>query len=302
MILIILLLAAFIYPPFIAKAPIGYGPAGGYEVVIHRSWEWIFSSPRYSGLIMELDFKTILAESVIAILLTIGICLIPFKGIGFAFKIVLRSKVFWVIFICVSLAALVINVIRIYDLFKPEEEKVSSKQLQDAEGKVSSKTLQDAIEEIHKKVALDEIQKRVLSRKQAKEQPNAYKPGVSGIGNLYKEAFETFQKGDLEGARRKFEASLKQYPNAGLSENAQFWIGETYFLKKDFEKAILEYEKVIVKYPEGNKVPGALLKQGLAFFELGDKTNARNLLRRVIERYPQSNQAEIAKKKLDEIK
>ena len=78
MILVILLLAVFVYPPFIAKAPIGgYGQGG--EVVIKRTWEWIFLSPNYSGLIMEIDFKTIVAESIIAILLSIGICLIPFS-------------------------------------------------------------------------------------------------------------------------------------------------------------------------------------------------------------------------------
>jgi tol-pal system protein YbgF len=127
--------------------------------------------------------------------------------------------------------------------------------------------------------------------------------GIStGMGDLYKDAYETFYKGDLEGARRKFEAFLKQYPNTELSDNAQFWIGETYYLKKDYERAILEYEKAIVKYPEGDKIPAALFKQALAFLELGDKTNARNLLKRVIEKYPHSDQAEMAKKKLETIK
>ena len=127
--------------------------------------------------------------------------------------------------------------------------------------------------------------------------------GVStGMGDLYKDAYETFYKGDLEGARRKFEAFLKQYPNTELSDNAQFWIGETYYLKKDYERAILEYEKAIVKYPEGDKIPAALYKQALAFLELGDKTNAKNLLKRVIEKYPQSDQANMAKKKLETIK
>jgi len=127
--------------------------------------------------------------------------------------------------------------------------------------------------------------------------------GVStGMGDLYKDAYETFHRGDLEGARRKFEAFLKQYPNTELSDNAQFWIGETYYVKKDYEKAILEYEKAIVKYPEGDKIPAALFKQAYAFLELGDKTNARNLFKRVIEKYPQSEQAAIAKKKLETIK
>jgi tol-pal system protein YbgF len=127
--------------------------------------------------------------------------------------------------------------------------------------------------------------------------------GVSTrTGDLYKDAYETYQKGDYEGARRKFEAFLKQYPNTELSDNAQFWIGETYYGKKDYEKAILEYEKAIAKYPEGDKIPAALLKQAFSFLELGDKTNGRNLLKRVIERYPQSEQADMAKKRLDTIK
>jgi tol-pal system protein YbgF len=136
----------------------------------------------------------------------------------------------------------------------------------------------------------------------AKETSVEGKGASTRTGDLYKDAFETYQKGDFEGARRKFEAFLKQYPNTELSDNAQFWIGETYYAKKDYEKAILEYEKAIAKYPEGDKIPSALLKQAIAFLELGDKTNGRNLLRRVIERYPQSEQADMAKKRLDAIK
>jgi tol-pal system protein YbgF len=132
--------------------------------------------------------------------------------------------------------------------------------------------------------------------------PSEGKGTSAGMGDMYKVAYEAFQRGDNEGARKKFEAFLKQYPNTELSGHAQFWIGETYYLKKDFEKAILEYEKAITKYPEGSKVPAALFKQGLAFLELGDKANARNLFKRVVERYPRSEQAEMAKKKLDTMK
>ena len=132
-----------------------------------------------------------------------------------------------------------------------------------------------------------------------KEVPSEEKGASPGMGNMYKGAYEAFEKGDVEGARRRFEAFLKQYPNTELSGHAQFWIGETYYQKKDFEKAILEYEKAITKYPEGSKVPAALYKQGLAFLELGDRANARNLFKRVIDRYPRSEQAEMAKKKLD---
>lgn len=152
--------------------------------------------------------------------------------------------------------------------------------------------------------AMDEKVKETGSEKPSstKEVPSKPKGASAGMKNQYKDAYETFQKGDLEGARKKFETFLKQYPNTELSGNAQFWIGEIYYRKKDFEKAILEYEKTITKYPETDKVPVALFKQAQAFLELGDKKNARNLLKRVIERFPRSKQAEMAKKKLETIK
>jgi hypothetical protein len=66
-ILVILLLAVFIYPPFIRK----------YRNAVERDWGFVFSPP--AG--MEIDLKILLDEAVIATLLTIGICLIPFRRI-----------------------------------------------------------------------------------------------------------------------------------------------------------------------------------------------------------------------------
>ena len=169
-----------------------------------------------------------------------------------------------------------------------EKIRVLEERLRGTEGKIDSVAKRQA-----------EFEKPVSPPKEVTPE---VKVPVTGMGEIYRDAYETYQKGDLEGARRKFEVFLRQYPNTDLSDNAQFWVGETYFVKKDYEKAILEYEKVIVKYPEGDKVPAALLKQGLAFHELGDRANARNLLRRVIDRYPQSEQAETARKRLDLMK
>jgi tol-pal system protein YbgF len=180
------------------------------------------------------------------------------------------------------------------DRAKALEEKIRAldERLKGMEGKIDLVTSKQV-----------EAEKTMVTMKEKeKEVAPEVKGPATGMGEVYNDAYQTYQKGDMEGARRKFEAFLKQYPNTSFSDNAQFWIGETYYAKKDYEKAILEYEKVMVKYPEGDKVPAALLKQGLAFLELGDKANARNLLRRVMDRYPQSEQADIAKKRLEAIK
>ncbi len=120
----------------------------------------------------------------------------------------------------------------------------------------------------------------------------------SELERAYREGYEAFQAGDLDGAQKKFGSFLREHPDTPLSDNAQFWIGEIYFRKHQYEAAILAYEEVIKKYPHSNKLPDTLLKQGLAFLELGDKIDARIILENLIKKYPNTEQAKIAKNKL----
>lgn len=126
------------------------------------------------------------------------------------------------------------------------------------------------------------------------------KPAASDT-QLYEEAKQAFDNNQMDKARKLFQELLNSYPKSENADNAQFWIGESYYRDKWYEKAILEYQTVIEKYPKGNKVPAALLKQGLAFLQLGDKSNARLILKELVKKYPNSNEARIAKQKLSEL-
>jgi tol-pal system protein YbgF len=119
--------------------------------------------------------------------------------------------------------------------------------------------------------------------------------------SVYELAYETFKKGKYGKARIRFQSFLKQYPNTEYSDDAEFWIGECYYLEKKYKEAILEYEKVVKNYPEGNKVSSALLMQGLSYLRLNDKPSAKLILQRVIQDYPNTSQARIAKEQLIEI-
>ncbi len=119
---------------------------------------------------------------------------------------------------------------------------------------------------------------------------------------LYSAAYATLKEGKYEKSRGEFQNFLKKYPKTELSDNAQFWIGESYFFEGNFEKAILEYEKVIKNHAGGDKVPQAQLKQGLSFAQLGDKTSARIILQQIIKDYPNTSSARTARTKLNELK
>ncbi len=119
---------------------------------------------------------------------------------------------------------------------------------------------------------------------------------------LYLSAKKDLDKGAYDAARKGFADLIGQFPNSTYADNAQFWIGESYFREKWYEKAILEYQKVIENYPKGNKVKASLLKQGTSFVNLGDAANARLILKELVRKYPESNEAEIARTKLKGLK
>jgi len=120
--------------------------------------------------------------------------------------------------------------------------------------------------------------------------------------DLYLSAKSLMDQGEYDAARKGFVDLIQRFPRSGHADNAQFWIGESYYKEKWFEKAILEYQKVIEKYPKGNKVRASLLKQGFAFLNLGDSANARLILKELVRKYPKSNEAAIARKKLKNLK
>lgn len=117
----------------------------------------------------------------------------------------------------------------------------------------------------------------------------------------YEQAYELYREKKYREARDRFNNFLKDFPKSDLADNAQFWIGETYYAEKDFEGAILAYEMVIKNFPQSEKLPGAMLKQGMAFLELGDKKTAKVIFERLIEKFPDSKEAETAKKKKTEL-
>jgi tol-pal system protein YbgF len=152
---------------------------------------------------------------------------------------------------------------------------------------------------IEQQLKLEPLPAVPKSDKTRPESPTAKVPTEE---EFYNRAKLSFDQGNMPQARKGFEDLIKAYPGSDNADNAQFWIGETYYREKAFEKSILEYQKVIEKYPKGNKVPAALLKQGYAFLSLGDKVNSRLIFEELVRKYPKSSEAKAAADKLKEMR
>jgi len=115
---------------------------------------------------------------------------------------------------------------------------------------------------------------------------------------LYDAAYQDLTRGNHGLAIMGFEEILQLYPSSQLADNAQYWLGETYYVQKDYEKALEAFRKVPANYPAGDKVPAALLKSGYCLVELGETEAARRTLQDLIDRFPGSEEARLADDKL----
>ncbi|MGA7617426.1 MAG: tol-pal system protein YbgF [Thermoanaerobaculia bacterium] len=115
---------------------------------------------------------------------------------------------------------------------------------------------------------------------------------------VYQTAYRDLQRGNYDLARQGFQDFLQATPSSDLSDNAAYWIGETYFAQKKYKEAIQQFDRVINEYPRSDKVPAALLKKGYAYIESGQKAEGVVQLQYVIHEHPSSNEASLAKQKL----
>ncbi len=181
-------------------------------------------------------------------------------------------------------------------LQRPREDLTAFRS--DFEGKLNE--LEGKVDNIRKEIEAKLHEAPKASRAEPQEEITSKEElsSLDATEALYNNAMVTYDRKEFAAAREKFKAFLAVYPTGELSDNAQFWIGESYYFEKNYEKAIIAYDDVLKKFSKGDKIPAAMLKQALCWVELGDKTFARSLLERVIKEHPHTQQAKIAEEKL----
>ncbi|MBF0145869.1 MAG: tol-pal system protein YbgF [Magnetococcales bacterium] len=133
----------------------------------------------------------------------------------------------------------------------------------------------------------------------ASEKKGPTKPKPESSKQAYEEAFSLLKGGRYDESLSAFKNYMEWFPNDGLADNAQYWIGELYYVQRKFPDALMAFNQVLVRWPSSGKIPASLLKIGFAFYELGDMENAKNSLTRLISDYPESPAVAMAKQRLE---
>jgi tol-pal system protein YbgF len=118
---------------------------------------------------------------------------------------------------------------------------------------------------------------------------------------VYAQAFDALKAGSYSIAIAGFKDFLGTYPTSALAENAQYWLGEAYYVTHDYDAAGGAFRAVLKKWPESRKAPDALLKLGFTQFEQKQWAAARTTLTAVTQKFPASDAAKLASDKLRRI-
>jgi tol-pal system protein YbgF len=119
--------------------------------------------------------------------------------------------------------------------------------------------------------------------------------------SVYQTAFALLKGGQYDQAAQAFQQFLYNYPGSSLADNAQYWLGEAYYVNRSFPEAQSAFQRVVDKYPQSQKIPDALLKIGYCRYEMKLWDPARAVLEQVISQYPDAPAAKLARERLDKM-
>jgi tol-pal system protein YbgF len=127
--------------------------------------------------------------------------------------------------------------------------------------------------------------------------------GADGGGDqaAYSHAFDALKSTDYANAIARFRDFLRLYPQSQLAGNAQYWLGEAYYVTHDYDNAATAFRAVGEQYAQSPKVPDALLKLGLTQIDQKKPGDARATLKQVVQRFPGSDAAKLAASRLQTI-
>ncbi len=122
--------------------------------------------------------------------------------------------------------------------------------------------------------------------------------GTAEEQTVYAQSFDALKAGSYSVAITGFKDFLTSYPSSPLAENAQYWLGEAYYVTRDFDSASGAFRNVLQKWPDSRKAPDALLKLGYTQLEQKKITEGRATLQLVVQRFPNTDAAKLATERL----
>ena len=105
---------------------------------------------------------------------------------------------------------------------------------------------------------------------------------------IYDEAYRHLMVQDYGAAEAAFTTFLQQHSNDKLAGNAQYWLGESYYVRGQYKNAAGAFLKGYKVYDKSQKAPDSLLKLAMSLKRLGQKDAACDTFGELGTRFPRA--------------
>ena len=132
---------------------------------------------------------------------------------------------------------------------------------------------------------------RIIGDDTARPMPAAIPGGDAGNPKqLYETAYGYLLQQNYGAAETAFDDFLARHPNDALAGNAQYWLGEAFFVRSQYKQAANAFLKGYQTYARSAKAPDSLLKLAMSLDRLGQKDAACTSYGELTTRFPTASQ------------
>ncbi len=114
----------------------------------------------------------------------------------------------------------------------------------------------------------------------------------------YDSAFSALKDLRYAESAQSFLDFIEQYPNSEYADNAQYWLGESFYAAGNYDLALNAFNDLLADYPNSSKTADALLKIGYSHYEKKEWPQARAALEQVKAQYPDTTLSRLAESRL----
>ena len=99
---------------------------------------------------------------------------------------------------------------------------------------------------------------------------------------LYDQGFAALRQGDTETAIQQFRLLLQSHPESKEAPDAQYWLGETYWLANKKEESRQAFVQLLEQAPDYRKAGEVMYRLGVIYDQLGDSEAAFDYMNQVL--------------------
>jgi tol-pal system protein YbgF len=116
---------------------------------------------------------------------------------------------------------------------------------------------------------------------------------------LYDRALNALQQGEYGAAETDLRQMLADFPVHNLAGHAQYWLGETYYVRQDYKRAAETFLTGYTQYADSPKAPDSLLKLGITLNAIGQKKTGCDAFAELGAKFPDAPQAIVKRAEIE---